>query len=986
MKKLVFIIALMAGVNLMSKVEWNYSSDNFVSFEKGIPHILQSDKCNVQASSVRAKFGGKSLKWDFEPGAVIEFSRSYDIEDKPGAYPSGTAFSFWVYNEKPSKKKLRVEFGYEGKTLRYFEFGLDFSGWRTAWVHYKYMKGEPASKIDFFRFTAPDYSGTLYIDAVIPCVNVEYRFPFSDAQVPFNPHGHERSLFADIELLKLEPVLKKANPAELDAAEKIASSLDPSPKRIPAKALSKIRTSSKALNIEIKDGIINGPHIFYSGELAVLPEECRSICKDNPGQAVEIKEIGKLLKSIGLAWHGAGSDALRTELEIYAVNIVKLLLDQGWTEGHARGTIHHVGYATRELYQGMFMLRDTLRRNDLLRPVSRFLLWLNNTRIILTRPQELSMDYLNTASFGQLLTCLMIDDPDEKVAMLHGFSNYLSRLITLDPNHLGGGFKADNSAFHHGLHYPAYAFGAMNTTGRICRILSGSPFGFTESAQEKLGNVIYAAHIYCNTFNGPFAICGRHPMGPGMRGLRTAFLNMAMSKPGLDRRFAEAYLKIWGLPKDLKVQAEFKKYAIPPEKELSGNWSFNYAGMMIHRRFGWLACVKGYSKWVDSAEIYAKDNRWGRYFSNGTIQLLRNNGNNVENGFSEQGWDWNRMPGATIVHLPLKQLEAPLDYVQQRSAEIMATGTSLNGNGVFGFVLDEDSAPLNMENGLINLDKNGREVFFGNGLKAYKSVFAFGDMLICLGSGISSSNGKYPTETVIFQNSLKSKKLPVHVNGREVSAFPFGTEFSGGCLVDAMGNGYWIPGDQQIKLRRQTQNSFTNKTHKGYIETTGNFAAAWIDHGLAPDSAGYEYVVFPQITADGMKEKMLEFSKPYKVIRKDDTAHIVAADSFKLTGYVIFKSGQVNGPEILHSDRPAVVLIQRKKNGELQISLTDPALNCRPEVDEKSTKPAEINVEITGQYSRIVGENCNIVNYGNGRTTLRFKCSKGFPVTVCISK
>ena len=32
---------------------------------------------------------------------------------------------------------------------------------------------------------------------------------------------------------------------------------------------------------------------------------------------------------------------------------------------------------------------------------------------------------------------------------------------------------------------------------------------------------------------------------------------------------------------------------------------------------------------------------------------------NFHQGYQQEGWDWNRMPGATTIHLPLKELDSP---------------------------------------------------------------------------------------------------------------------------------------------------------------------------------------------------------------------------------------------------------------------------------------------------------------------------------------
>ena len=57
-----------------------------------------------------------------------------------------------------------------------------------------------------------------------------------------------------------------------------------------------------------------------------------------------------------------------------------------------------------------------------------------------------------------------------------------------------------------------------------------------------------------------------------------------------------------------------------------------------------------------------KDNRYGRYQSYGSVQIM-GKGNPVSrtgSGFVQDGWDWNRLPGTTTIHLPFELLDSPL--------------------------------------------------------------------------------------------------------------------------------------------------------------------------------------------------------------------------------------------------------------------------------------------------------------------------------------
>ena len=109
-------------------------------------------------------------------------------------------------------------------------------------------------------------------------------------------------------------------------------------------------------------------------------------------------------------------------------------------------------------------------------------------------------------------------------------------------------------------------------------------------------------------------------------------------------------------------------------------------------------------------------------------------------GWQEAGFDWNRIPGVTSIHLPFDQLRARVLNVDTFSGmeemlysdEAFAGGLSqahLNGN--FGMVLHEH-------------DK------YNGSHRARKSFHFFDGTIVCLGTDIENLNTEYPTETTVF--------------------------------------------------------------------------------------------------------------------------------------------------------------------------------------------------------------------------------------------
>ena len=134
--------------------------DRLLSFESTeVPSFVAGIHSDLSISGQHYKDGTQSLQWKFQPGGSIIIHKDLKFEKKD---PTGTdkylsVFVVWIYNEKPIDKTLQFEFQKDGKTCSSFPFGLNFHGWRAAWVSYERdMKGTPEEGMNEIRITAPD--------------------------------------------------------------------------------------------------------------------------------------------------------------------------------------------------------------------------------------------------------------------------------------------------------------------------------------------------------------------------------------------------------------------------------------------------------------------------------------------------------------------------------------------------------------------------------------------------------------------------------------------------------------------------------------------------------------------------------------------------------------------------------------------------------------------------------------------------------------
>lgn len=106
-----------------------------------------------------------------------------------------------------------------------------------------------------------------------------------------------------------------------------------------------------------------------------------------------------------------------------------------------------------------------------------------------------------------------------------------------------------------------------------------------------------------------------------------AFANIALSGDlsgqgnTFDHGLAADYLRLIR-DRNTRNAHFFRKEGIQPAQAPHGFFVYNYGSAGIFRRADWMVTLKGYTTDVWGAEIYAKDNRYGRYQSYGSVQIM----------------------------------------------------------------------------------------------------------------------------------------------------------------------------------------------------------------------------------------------------------------------------------------------------------------------------------------------------------------------------
>ena len=987
--------------------------------EKDVPVFLSSVNSELSVSSEHYKDGNNSLSWKFQAGGELIISKDlcFEAKDPTGIDTYLSTFVVWVYNENPSDSHIEFEFYKDNKKCSSFPFGINFKGWRAAWVSYdRDMQGKPEEGMNEIRIKAPEnLQGELFFDQMVTAAKADHRHHTPDIQVPFVNKNTDSHWLVLLKHLLIQPdmpleQLTENQKQDIRIIENRLYELIYTPSVLSAREMQVIEKEYKFYDIKYTDGKVSGLPLFFGRAHEIFERivpDWQNIYGRND---MEVSKYFALMNRIAVAYNNASQAKDKEALKDMFLAMYDHITDQGIAYGSGLGNITHYGYSFRGLYTAYFLMKDVLASTGRLSDAEKTLLWYAMTNEIFIKPEKygIDMDAFNTTTTGRICSILIMEDSPEKVRYIKSFRRWIDNGC-MPAEGLDGSFKTDGAAFHHCNNYPAYAVGGLTGATNMIYLFNRTSFAISKEAHETVKNVLSAMRFYCNKTHFPLSMSGRHPDGRGeLIPIHYGRLAVAGSPDGedeIDSELGAQYLRLVANSQDSekpeympqsqnKMEQELiqriSAKGIHAENDPVGNLSFGYGCVSVQRRDNWSAVVRGHSRYLWAAEHYLGANLYGRYLAHGSMQIFTGNENETVTPFSsgwvQDGFDWGRIPGTTAIHLPVEQLKANVLNVDQFSGfeemlfsdEAFAGGLTHRGkNGVFGMKLHEH-------------DK------YNGSHRARKSYHFFDGRIVCLGSDIENINGDYNTETTIFQLAVTDDNTLNYWN-----------TYSGkkNYWIDHLATGYYVPNKKENNLNFERNfPQYSRKQNTGE-ETSGNWVALTVNHGKAPKGQSYEYLVIPKTD----EKEMLSVSKksPYKVLQRDRNAHIVKDIATNTTSYVLFETPFVLPAGILQKADTACLVMVEETGNQLNLTVCNPDLALyRGEADEifdengkriersiysrpwRSDKSQEIPVTITlkGKWNVHETDNCKIVSVDNKQTVLQFSCKDGASIGVELYK
>lgn len=948
--------------------------DAKITFEEGIPKSFSAgENSELSISTDRYKDGHQSLRWSWTAPSELTVS---DYASLMRSFKArGAGLMCWIYNTRAVDDDLRFEFlTATGESAYHFDFHMDYTGWRACWIKYGDMEGSHASKsITRMVVRTPEAmpEGEIFLDRM-----TFTEFPIHvqvtpDQQIPNNNnHLTRRNLWHWARLWEWEQYewdIPLAEPTAEEAAmlKSIAAGID------------EIVEASRSSENYIRNTII--PRALKTFRAAAIrrlpgggttgaPYLCNDECNRQKGE-LRADDFENMCNAFALSHYLLGDDSHIDDFFLAFDHAI----DQGFAFGSGTGTNHHYGYSVRKIYDAMWMMRDEIARRGKTEEYVRVLTYwssLAEVRKPYVYGRDELLDSWHTLTMARIISAMMQPDDARRLQAMKSLSRWISGSLEYTPGTIGG-IKIDGTTFHHGGFYPNYSTGAFAALGYFCKLTAGTSFQLTESARRSFKHALLTLDFYTNLRSWGLGVSGRHPLNkngnipdPDVNAFGYLAIQGDLTGSGLayDPELAGAYLRLKGT--DRKLNAAFKGTAASPDPE--GFRVLNYGAVGIHRRGNWMVTLKGYNSDVWCSEIYTKDNRYGRYQSYGTVQVI-GSGNPVSSfasGFTQEGWDWNRAPGATTIHLPFDQLNSPLKgTLMEHNPERFSGVSSLEDrNGILAFKLLEKERPT-----------------FTAGARARKSVFCFDNRIVCLGSGITNDNALYPTETTLFQLALNDPAEEIEFDNDRYSDFPLSLSRSNVkrlALSDTKGNFYVVKNADELVVLKQEQESPDDKTCK---MERGKFATAYLAHGVAPQEAGYEYALYIQPTNKEVNKFLKK--ETYEVIRRDNTAHVVRDLESGITGYVCWEAYEARTP-VAAIDAETIVMERTDADGTRIMSVCTPDLGLTEKsyTTPQESQPIVKRIVLQGDWALAEEQPAVEASSEAGTTRLAVTCLHGQPV------
>jgi chondroitin AC lyase len=305
-------------------------------------------------------------------------------------------------------------------------------------------------------------------------------------------------------------------------------------------------------------------------------------------------------------------------------------------------------------------------------------------------------------------------------------------------------------------------------------------------------------------------------------------------------------------------------------------WKGDYT---IHVRPEYSFNVRIASKRTKRSEMGNNENLYGKYLSDGATNI-QPTGPEYYNIMPV--WEWDKIPGTTATD-HAEDVKMTVNWGEEGKNEF-AGGVSDCTYGATAYQLDYD------------------------GVKAKKAWFFFDKEIVALGTDISSSNNEAIVTTLNqtwLEGSVSSSFAGIKKDESAQHKVPAASWVQHNNVV------YYFPLAQNVGVSTQVQSGSWNKINLSHpkTEVKGNVFKLWLNHGIKPDTASYQYIVLP-----ATKNAKSFDPKSIDILSNNAKNQAVYHQQLKMLQAAFYSASTlISDTYVISVDQPCVLLLKDKK-------------------------------------------------------------------------
>ncbi|MFJ9197519.1 polysaccharide lyase 8 family protein [Streptomyces flaveolus] len=499
----------------------------------------------------------------------------------------------------------------------------------------------------------------------------------------------------------------------------------------------------------------------------------------------------------------------------------------------------------------------------------------------------------------------------------------------------GDGLYRDGSFVQHTWVPYAGSYGADLFTGLslLFALLAGSPWEITDPARENYFDAVdraWAPFLYnglCMDAVSGRAVSRGLPPGDAaganddhLRGHSVIASIVALGRAASSEQNARwrALAKGWiqrayfspphtdpmlGVYKLAQLQSVMDDSSVKPLPEPVEHRLFPSQDRAVHRRRGWAACLSMASDRIAHYEWGNGENLRGFHTGAGWLSWWGDDYANEQ--YSQTFWatvDPYRLPGITASQKRLADGQGG-QWGAERPAVKWVGGTTDGTYAAVGQHLKGIASTL----------------------VARKSWFFLDEGIVCLGAGVTASDGE-AVNTVIDNRRLGATGThALTVDGRLRPGTPGWSETltDPGWAHIAGHGGYVFPaGGRVTALREERTGRWSDiRTGSSTAPCTDRYLTLYVDHGTDPVDGTYAYVMLPGASAARTAARAAGARGLLRTLANSPRAQGVRVPSLGFTAVNFWAAGTVGD---LTADAPCSVLVRQRRDGTAVVCVSDP--------------------------------------------------------------